>query len=84
MTENDKLKKSYQKMIDWNLYRLEQNNQSLDKLLKLLPKLDRSLEADPIYQKDVVDLDSLKIIYETGIRGFESQIERYEKLLKEI
>jgi len=84
MGEKAKLKKAYQQMIDWNLYRLEQNKQSLDKLVNFLSKLDRELKGPDSYEKDVVDLDAMKIIYETGIRSFESQIERYNNLIKEL
>lgn len=81
MAKNRDIKTSYQYLIDWNRYRLEQNKQSLEKLLILLPKLDRELEADKMYEADIDDLESLRIIYETGIRNFESQIDRYQKLI---
>ncbi|MCF2447089.1 hypothetical protein L0657_24255 [Dyadobacter sp. CY345] len=81
MAKNRDIKTSYQYLIDWNRYRLEQNKQSLEKLLTLLPKLDRELEADKMYEADIDDLESLRIIYETGIRNFESQIDRYQKLI---
>jgi len=84
MAKKDSLKKSYQHLIDWNSYRLEQNKQSLEKLLALLPKLDREQQGDKMYDADLDDLESLKIIYETGIRSFESQIERYQKLISEV
>jgi hypothetical protein len=80
MTE--KLKKSYQLMIDWNLDRIKQNCQSQKKLALLLAKLGRYLPADPVYDKDVDDLESLRIIFETSIRTFEGQVEKYTDLLK--
>ena len=78
------LKEGYQLMIKWNEYRLSQNRQSLDKLVKLIPKLKEEAQANPVYQADIDDLLSLKIIYETGIRGFESKIEKYTELIDEI
>jgi len=78
------LKEGYQLMIKWNEYRLSQNRQSLDKLVKLIPKLKEEAQADPVYQADIDDLLSLKMIYETGIRGFESKIEKYTELIDEI
>jgi len=71
-------------MIDWNEYRLKQNDQSLTELTKFLAKLDRSLTGDPTYEKDVVDLDAMKIIYETSIRNFDGQIQKYKKLIDEL
>ena len=71
-------------MMNWNRYRLRQNKQSLEKLLLLLSKLDSSGPADDkAYEDDVDDLQSLKIIYETGIRSFESQIEKHQRLIGE-
>lgn len=81
MAKKSSIKKSYQHLMEWNTYRLKQNRQSLQKLLVLLTKIDKEYLEDREYAKDVDDLESLKIIYETGIRSFESQIERYEKLL---
>ena len=78
------LKEGYQLMIKWNEYRLSQNRQSLDKLVKLIPKFKEEAQADPVYQADIDDLLSLKMIYETGIRGFESKIEKYTELIDEI
>lgn len=71
-------------MIDWNTYRLEQNTESLNKLIVLLPELTEEDQADPVYQADIDDLLSLKIIYETGIRNFESKIDKYTELLEEM
>jgi len=71
-------------MIDWNKYRLKQNSESLKKLNVLLSRLEREEQADPVYEKDIVDLDSLKIIYETGIRNFEGQIQKYKELLASV
>ncbi len=82
MSKLDKLKKNYQYMIDWNLYRLDQNNESLEKLKKLLTKLDRNMDGDAAYEKDVVDLDALKLIYETSIRNFEGQVDKYRNLIE--
>ena len=84
MAKTTKLKKAYQQMIDWNLYRVEQNSESLKKLTKMLSELDRSLDGDEAYEKDVVDLDSLKLIYETSIRNFESQVDKYRQLISEL
>ena len=71
-------------MIDWNLYRAEQNGESLKKLTKMLSELDRDLKGDETYEKDIVDLDSLKIIYETSIRNFEGQVDKYRNLISEL
>ena len=73
----------YQAMIDWNLYRLKQNKASLEKLNKLLPGFDYTEEADDTYKSDYDDLLSLKIIYETGIRNFESKVDYYKALILE-
>ncbi|MCF0074172.1 hypothetical protein LZD49_27055 [Dyadobacter sp. CY261] len=81
MTEAAKLKRNYQKLLDWYQYRAEENKGSQQKLLDLLAALDRDVQADKAYEKDVDDLESLKIIYETGIRRFESQVDRYKKLI---
>ncbi len=81
---SQKLKKSYQLLINWNKYRLKQNNESLKKLNVLLAALDRDGHADPSYQKDIVDLDSLKIIYETSFRNFDGQIKKYSDLIAEM
>ncbi|WP_221392757.1 hypothetical protein [Dyadobacter sp. NIV53] len=82
--KNESLKERYQLLIDWNTYRLEQNTESLEKLLVLLPKLDKELEGDESYKSDIPDLHSLKVIYETGIRNFESTIDKYNSLLKDL
>jgi len=84
MAKTNKLEKAYQQMIDWNLYRAEQNGESLTKLTKILSELDRDLEGDETYAKDIVDLDSLKIIYETSIRNFEGQVDKYRQLISEL
>ena len=84
MTKINKLEKAYQQMIDWNLYRAEQNGESLKKLTKMLSELDRDLKGDETYEKDIVDLDSLKIIYETSIRNFEGQVDKYRNLISEL
>lgn len=84
MPTANKLKKAYQQMIDWNLYRAKQNGESLKKLTKMLSGLDRDLEGSSVYAKDVVDLNSLKIIYETSIRNFEGQVDKYKKLIEEL
>ncbi len=81
MDDEIKLKKNYQQLLEWNTYRLKQNNESLVRLVKLLSKLDRSQSGEEGYEKDIVDLDSLKIIYETSIRNFESQIKKYQDLI---
>jgi hypothetical protein len=84
MSQGNKLRESFQLMIDWNLYRLKQNNESLSRLEKLLSKLDRDYADNEIYAKDIVDLDSLKIIYETSIRNFDAQIEKYKRLIADM
>lgn len=78
------LKKNYQMLLDWYQYRAEENTGSQKKLLDLLAALDMDVQASPEYDKDIDDLESLKIIYETGIRRFESQVEKYQKLIKEL
>lgn len=78
------LKEKYQYMVDWNLYRLEQNKESLDKLMILLSRLGTELEGDATYQADLLDFQSLKIIYETSIRNFEGKIQKYNELLEEL
>ena len=80
----EKIGKSYQRMIAWNSYRLKQNNQSLQKLKILLSQLNRNEPADQTYEKDIVDLDALRMIYETSIRNFESQIEKYTDLVRNL
>lgn len=84
MGKDTKLKNSYKKMLEWYEYRAVENSRSLEKLLKLLPELDIKSPADPSYDKDVDDLESLKLIYETSIRNFESQVDKYRKLIDEI
>ncbi len=84
MAAKKSLKDSYQKMLDWNQYRAQENSASLKKLLKLLSQLDRVSEASPTYEKDVDDLESLKFIYETSIRNFESQVDKYKALIAEL
>lgn len=84
MGKDTKLKNSYKKMLEWYEYRAAENSRSLEKLLKLLPELDIESPADPSYDKDVDDLESLKLIYETSIRNFESQVDKYRKLIDEI
>jgi len=71
-------------LLDWYQYRAEENTGSHQKLLDLLAELDKDLEADESYDKDIDDLESLKIIYETGIRRFESQVEKYQKLIGDL
>ncbi|KQS33946.1 hypothetical protein [Dyadobacter sp. Leaf189] len=84
MKKKDSLKKSYMKMLEWYQYRAEENTGSLKKLQKLLAELDRESEASEAYEKDVDDLESLKFIYETGIRNFESQVEKYKAMIAEM
>ncbi|HEV7379245.1 MAG TPA: hypothetical protein VGN64_05585 [Dyadobacter sp.] len=84
MAKNKNLKDSYKKMLEWYEYRAVENSRSLEKLLKLLPQLDTNSPADPSYDKDVDDLESLKLIYETSIRNFESQVDKYRKLIDEL
>jgi hypothetical protein len=71
------LAKTYQQMIDWNVYRLNQNQ----KLVELLPTLTIDENADAVLQADVDDMESLRLIYETAIRNFEGKIQKYEELL---
>ena len=82
--KKNSLQQAYQKMIDWNNYRLEQNTESLNKLITLISELTDEDQADPVYEADIDDLLSLKIIYETGIRNFESKIDKYNELLTEL
>jgi hypothetical protein len=82
MTQKSKLKKNYQRLLDWYQYRAEENKGSLQKLLELLAELDRDVRADDSYDKDIDDLESLKIIYETGIRRFESQVDEYRNRIE--
>jgi hypothetical protein len=84
MAKNNALKKSYQQMIDWNLYRLDQNNKSLSKLNTVLTKLDRTQPANEIYEADISDMESLKIIFETSIRNLDGKIQKYRDLLAEM
>jgi len=78
------LKQKYQQMADWNLYRLKQNKASLEKLLKLLPELDTATGAAEVYEADLDDLQSLRLIYETSIRNFESKVDIYRNLIIEL
>ena len=75
------LKKNYQMLHDWYQYRVRENAESLKKLEKLLSDLNRDVQADAQYEKDVDDLESLKLIYETSIRNLESQVDRYRALI---
>jgi hypothetical protein len=75
------LAKSYQQMIDWNVYRLDQNKESYNKLVELLPTLTIDENADAVLQADVDDMESLRLIYETAIRNFEGKIQKYTELL---
>lgn len=84
MNQKAMLKKNYQKLLDWYQYRAEENTVSHQKLLDLLATLDKDLQADESYDKDIDDLESLKLIYETGIRRFESQVEKYQKLIADL
>ena len=70
-------------MLEWNQYRAKENTASLKKLLKLLSQIDKKSPADKGYEKDVDDLESLKFIYESGIRSFESQLDKYRALMAE-
>lgn len=72
---------NYQMLLNWYKYRAEENTGSHKKLLDLLAKLNKDLKADESYDQDINDLESLKIIYETGIRRFESQVEKYQRLI---
>ncbi|REA63665.1 hypothetical protein DSL64_04305 [Dyadobacter luteus] len=63
MAYENNLKKSYATML--KRYEYQENAQSLQKLHKLLPELDRAYIAEPTYAKDLDDLESLKLIYET-------------------
>ncbi|QRR00720.1 hypothetical protein [Dyadobacter sandarakinus] len=81
--QND-LKKNYKMLLDWYGYRARENAGSLKKLQKLLAVLNRDVEGGKVYDKDIDDLESLKFIYETGIRNFESQVEKYQALLDEL
>jgi cell division protein FtsB len=83
MTGNKALKSSYKQLHAWYVYRAKQNTQSLDRLLKLLARIDKESDQSEAYQKEMDDLESLRLIYETGIRNFESQINRYKNLIAE-
>ena len=78
------LKEQYQNIIDWNIYRIDQSTESLDKLTQLLPKLGTGEEGDVSHQQEIVELNSLKLIYETGIRNLEGKVDKYKKLLEEM
>ncbi|NIJ52436.1 hypothetical protein [Dyadobacter arcticus] len=78
------IKKNYQMLLEWYQYRAGENAGSLKKLLKLLSKLDRNAEGTAAYDKDIDDLESLKFIYETGIRNFESQVDKYRTMIEEL
>ncbi|MCE7063340.1 hypothetical protein [Dyadobacter sp. CY343] len=82
MAKKDSLKENYRQLLDWYQYRAEENAGSLKKLEKLLSKLDRNVQASDDYEKDIDDLESLKIIYEVAIRNFESQVDKYRNLLE--
>ena len=82
--KNKDLKERYQLLIEWNQYRLDQNKESLDKLIELLPKLETVLEGDASFETDIPDLHSLKVIYETSIRNFESKVDKYKELIGEL
>ncbi|MCE6988098.1 hypothetical protein [Dyadobacter sp. CY323] len=84
ITKENALKANYQKLLDWYTYRAKENTGSMEKLLTLLSELDRDVQAPDDYEKDVDDLESLKFIYETGIRNFESQVDKYRKLIESI
>lgn len=84
MASHHSLKKSYQKLLKWYQYRAEENSKSLIKLQKLLSELDRESQGNAVYDKDIDDLESLKFIYETGIRNFESQVDKYQKMIKDL
>ncbi|MCF0050443.1 hypothetical protein MUK70_05375 [Dyadobacter chenwenxiniae] len=82
MAKKSSLKENYQKLLEWYQYRAEENAGSLEKLLVLLAALDRKVDGPADYEKDIDDLESLKFIYETGIRKFESQVDKYQELLQ--
>ena len=78
------LKDQYQNIIDWNVYRVEQSQESLNKLIDLLPKLGTGEEGDVSHQQEIVEMHSLALIYETGIRNMEGKVDKYKKLLEEL
>lgn len=82
MAKKSSLKENYSKLLEWYQYRAQENAGSLEKLLALLAVLDRKVDGPAEYEKDIDDLESLKFIYETGIRNFESQVDKYRELLK--
>jgi hypothetical protein len=84
MGSSKKLKKSYALLLNWYDYRAKENAKSLGKLQKLLSQLDRESVANATYEKDIDDLESLKFIYETGIRNFESQVDKYRNMIAEL
>lgn len=82
MAKKSSLQDNYSKLLEWYQYRAKENAGSLEKLLALLAELDRKVDGPAEYEKDIDDLESLKFIYETGIRNFESQVDKYRELLK--
>lgn len=80
---NSALKEKYRLMMEWHQYRLEQNQESLNKLMELLPQLGHESEEDAVYLADYEELQSLKLIYETSLRNFDGKIAKYEQLLAE-
>jgi hypothetical protein len=83
MGNSKNLKKSYKLLLEWYDYRAKENAKSLGKLQKLLAQLDMESDANATYDKDVDDLESLKLIYETGIRNFESQVDKYRAMIED-
>jgi hypothetical protein len=82
MAKKNGLKENYQKLLEWYQYRAEENTGSFEKLQILLSELDRNADGDADYEKDIDDLESMKFIYETGIRKFEIQVDKYKELIK--
>jgi len=82
--DNKPLKEKYQHMLEWHQYRLEQNQESLNRLTELLPKLGHEPDEDAVYLADYEELLSLKLIYETSLRNFDGKIAKYEQLLAEL
>ncbi|KAA6439793.1 hypothetical protein FEM33_10550 [Dyadobacter flavalbus] len=82
--DKNTLKEKYRLMLEWHQYRLEQNQESLNRLTELLPKLDHEPDEDAVYRADYEELLSLKLIYETSLRNFEGKTAKYEQLLSEL
>lgn len=84
MKNSNNLTDNYQSLVTWYKYCARENKKSLGKLQQLLDSLHRAVNADNDYEKDVDDLESLKLIYETALRRHESLIDKYKARLAEM